>query len=379
MKLKWVSVLAIAACSSGNSSSDGGSPNCNMVNGFCLMPSGSAAVRTQCGDVTDYCDKTGKSAPNLACLTTPVMPPATPAMVTLTGFVHVFSNGPDSKGVSVQIFDATSLTGGADPSTVTPLATIASSMLDAQQRACDMDGKIGCTLPLAGGCTTPTCPSTQYCRNDGTAAGVCSDRLRWEAHYSLANIPTNKQLVIRTAGANYAADTSWANLVSWNVYLSTADRACANSASFFDTDCINTAQATYQLNINSLSQADYANIPVVAGLGSGIVSGLGAVAGEIHDCDNVRVANLSVGVKPSYDKFSYFNGNPIKTVPDPSRTGTDRLGLYTALDVPPGKASVQAGGSTDGTSPLIDFGSFDAYVYKDTVSVVNVNGGRPKQ
>lgn len=371
--------LALAACGgSGNNNSDGGGGTCpapgQMVNGYCLQPSGMAAARTQCGDVTEFCDKTGKSMANLGCLTNPAMPPAGPSTVTLTGWVHVFSNGPDSKGVSIQIFDAAALTGGADITAATPIATLAASTLDAAtQRACDMDGKIGCTVPLAGGCTTPTCAMNQYCYGSAMP-GQCNDRLRWEAKYSLAGIPTNKQLVIRTSGASFVADATWANLVSWNVFFSTGDHACTGP---LDTDCLG-AGGTYQYNINALSQADYANIPVVAGDSGGIIKGQGAVAGEVHDCDNIRVANLSVGVKPSFDRFTYFNGNPIKTVPDPSRTGTDRLGLFTALNVPPGKASVQAAGSLDGTSPMVDFGAFNAVVYPDTVSVINVNGGRPR-
>jgi len=371
--------LTLAACGgSGNNNTDGGGGTCNapnqMVNGYCLSPSGMAAARTQCGDVTEYCDKTGKPAPNLACLTNPMMPPAGPSTVTLTGWVHVFSNGPDSKGVSIQIFDAATLTGGADITTASPIATLAASSLDpATQRACDMDGAIGCTIPMAGGCTTPTCGANQYCKADG-GQGTCSDRLRWEAKYSIPSIPTNKQLVIRTSGGGFQADATWANLVSWNVFFSTGDRACGGP---LETDCLG-AGGTYQYNINALSQADYANIPVVAGDSGGIIKGQGAVAGEVHDCDNIRVANVSVGVKPSFDRFTYFNGNPIKTVPDPSRTGTDRLGLFTALNVPPGKASVQAAASLDGTSPMVDFGAFNAVVYPDTVSVINVNGGRPK-
>ena len=33
---------------------------------------------------------------------------------------------------------------------------------------------------------------------------------------------------------------------------------------------------------------------------------------------------------PGADRFTYFNGNPVKTLPDASRAsvGTDRLGLF---------------------------------------------------
>ena len=44
---------------------------------------------------------------------------------------------------------------------------------------------------------------TKYCRQDPTGT-TCADRLRWEARYTVANIPTNKQLVVRATGPNAA-------------------------------------------------------------------------------------------------------------------------------------------------------------------------------
>jgi hypothetical protein len=66
------------------------------------------------------------------------------------------------------------------------------------------------------------------------------------------------------------------------------------------------------------------------------------------------------------------------TLPDSSRIGTDRLGLYTSLGIMPGKVHVVAAGLTDAAGALTSMGSFDAFIYADTVSVINVNGGKPK-
>src|SRR5947207_2620185 len=78
----------------------------------------------------------------------------------------------------------------------------------ATQRACDATAANGCVVPSATGCMLPKCndglmgrtDDRKYCRDTGGGTSACSDRLRWEAHYSLDNVPTNKQLVIRTAG-----------------------------------------------------------------------------------------------------------------------------------------------------------------------------------
>ena len=377
-----VALALVAGCGSNAGTNDMGS-GCTMIEGVCLFAPTTIAVRTPCGDVTEFCDKTANPTPNLACLATPIVPGAGPATVTVTGFVHVFSSGPDSKGVSVAFYDAAALSAGQEITSTSPIAMLANVQLDpATQRACD--AKNGCSLPSTTGCALPICndglgthaDSNKYCRDNGTDTS-CNDRLRWESRYTIPGIPTNKQLVVRVTGPGGAADQTWASLVTWNVYLSTADHACTDNQ---DNDCLNltvAANPTYQLNVNALSKSDYVNIPTVAGLGGGISAGKGAIAGEIHDCDNVRVGNVVVGTAPVPERSSYFNGNPIMTLPDSSRLATDRLGLYTALNMPPGKAHVVAAGLTSPGGALTSFGTFDAFIYQDTVSVINVNGGKP--
>jgi hypothetical protein len=375
-----MAVAALAACSSpATTNNDMG--GCTMVAGQCLFPPTTTPARTQCGDVTEFCDTTGRVAPNLDCIATPKVPPAGPAMVTLTGFVHAFSSGPDSKGVSIAVYDATALRAAGNPAAATPIATLAMTALDASMRACDSDGTKGCTIPSTTGCTLPVCAdglgghpdNNKYCRDNGGST-ECRDRLRWEARYSLPNIPTNKQLVIRSTGPNGTPDQTWATIFAWNVFLSTGDPACTDPN---QTDCIDVPSGTYQLNVNALSQADYVLIPQTAGLSGGLPAGQSAVAGEVHDCDNIRVSGLVVGVQPTPSRFTYFNGNPVKTLPDPSRLATDQLGLYAALSIPPGATSVVAAGLTAAGGTLTSYGTFDALAFPDSVAVVNVNGGKP--
>ena len=86
------------------------------------------------------------------------------------------------------------------------------------------------------------------------------------------------------------------------------------------------------------------------------------------------MGNVAVATSPEAARFTYFNGNPIMTLPDSSRisSGTDRLGLFSALNLQPGKVAVQAAALTSAGGMLTDFGKFDVQVYPDTVSVVNV-------
>lgn len=389
--------LSLAACGGGSSNTDGGGPSAcstgeEKFQDVCLIAPTMPAAATACGEVTEYCSKSGDTTPSLACLGTTKMHAATPATVTLTGFVHPFSSGKSNSDVTIQIFKAADLLGGADITTATPVVPAITVTFDpskatdpTQFRACDTDPKVGCQPVTPGACTVPPCndglmgraDDGKYCHSvSGTP--TCSDRLRWEARYSIDGVPTNTPLVVRSSGKGAAADQQWAVLVTWSVFLAADDAACKDAQA---TDCLDLSDAAhpkYQLNVNVLSQSDYFNIPNASGLAGGLSSGLGAVAGEVHDCNNVRLGNVQVGVQPGGDRFTYFNGNPLDTVPDASRaaTGTDRLGLFAALNVPPGKILVEAVGLVGGMETPM--GKATAYVYPNSVSVVTLNGGKPQ-
>ncbi len=396
MRFRCFALFTVAAAGCGSnpvSNPDGGSGCLGQQERFgsvCLTAPTVAAERTQCGDVTEFCDKGGTTKPNIGCLSgMPKMHPPTPATVTLTGFVHPFSSGKSNAPVLVQIFKAADLLAGADPATATPVASAtvtfdpATATDPTKFRACDTDAKVGCVAVAPSACVAPAC-------NDGLAGRAddgnychlvqgqptCSPRLRWEPRYSVDGVPTNTQLVIRAAGTD---PQTWAVLFSWNVFLASDEAACADALA---ADCLDTSdpmKPKYQLNVNTLSQADYNNIPVAAGLSTGIANGMGAVAGEVHDCDNIRVGNVQVGTAPAADRLTYFNGNPYNTLPDSGRaaTGTDRLGLFSSLNIVPGKVAVDGAALVDGAE--VSVGHFNAVVFPDSVAVVNLNGGKPPQ
>jgi hypothetical protein len=399
MRLTLLAFATLLAAGCGNDSNpvqtDGGAgcfAGLAEFQGVCLTPPTTEAVRTPCGDVTEFCDKTAMPAPNLSCLGMSKMHPATPATVTLTGFVHPFSSGKSNSTVTIQIFKAADLLAGGDPATapqVVPATTVnfdpATANDPTQFRACDTDPMVGCVAVTPAACAVPVCNDGLMGRQDMgfychtvNNAPTCSMRLRWEPRYTIAGVPTNTQLVIRATGANGMADQTWAALFSWNVFLASDDPSCGGDP--LATDCLDTsnmASPKYQLNVNTLSQSDYTNIPVAAGLAGGISNGQGAVAGEVHDCDNIRVGNVQVGTKPGGDRLTYFNGNPYNTLPDSGRAavGTDRLGLFSSLNVSPGKVSVVGAGLVGGKE--VSVGTFDAVVFPNSVAVVNLNGGKP--
>lgn len=358
---------------------------------FCLIPwdaSKPELVLTECGEVFENCSDIG-STPNFGCVDNPPdTPPATPATVTMTGFVDVFSSGPNADGARVEVFRESDLAGASGFDGATPLAS-ADVELDATTlataRACPkeddfMQGQ--CVLPTddCGGQCDKVLGAGQFCYQT-----TCEDLQRWEVAYTLTGIPTNEFLVVRTVGLDSGGSpqiigNTWAQMVQTNVFLATNDRACADAD---DRDCIDTTvtPAVYQSDVNLLSSQDYMTIPTTAGLSAGIPPGHGAVAGEIHDCDSSRVQHAQVGFENGRDPnvLVFFNGNPVSTLPriQQATLGTNTLSLYSGLDVEPGPVEIVAVGNSGGT--VREIGRFATQVWADSVTLVRIGGGRPPQ
>lgn len=369
-------------------------PKKNPGSAVCTLPLDVAerpeTKRAQCGDLKEFCAKDATTAPKLGCLTAaPAQEPATPDKVTLTGWVDVFSSGPDSNDVTIQIFDAAQLDAAASIDAVTPIGET-TVKLDAasfpKARFCpnptsDLGRTDATCRPQTADCAA--CPEgasvngTRYCLNS-----TCEERLRAEVRFEIPNIPTRKFLAIRTMGPGKTTDPLWGVLVQYNVYLSTAARACtaAKGTDPLDTECLRmagTAGPEFEKNVNVLSKSDYMTIPTT--IGTAITPGFGAIAGEVRDCEDVRLEAAQVGYDMNPGVRSYSNGNPNKTVFDLGMdgVGTSRLGIFTGINMAPGVVTVEGWGKVGGAATLL--GKYRAKVWPDTVSTITINGGRPPQ
>jgi hypothetical protein len=407
-------VSTLPACQTFNN--DGGAlgtPNLDagLASIGCFYAPTATASRTACSDgVTSACDSSGAPAPNLACLPLPAAdmagadagPPdmaaaASLTVVTLTGFVHVFDNGGNGDQVTLSLFNGTQLAMGVDPVSLVPLGSTVLTLRTQPKTgtpvpidpwlACDRDLSKGCTVPIVSGCAVPCNDGRnsarddgKYCRDDGKG-GVCSDRLRWEASYTQMGVPAGQPLVVRVTGLNSRPDTNWVSVLQWNVRIpvptDSGVRLCSShtDSECYDGDPTTTATPTYRLNITAMSQFDYSHLAVVAGLPGGIGFDHGIVLGEVHDCDGVRLQNAEVAVSPRTDRFTYFSTDLFTMTPDLRRDVTDPLGRYAALNQLPGKVSIAAGGAVGAGGPFTLFGTATAFVYANTVSLVNVGNG----
>lgn len=392
---------ALVACSdSGHPLDFSLFPVCNDFGVGCLSTPESGgqplvAARSTCDtNLTSYCAATA-AAPALACIGATA--PSASTDVTLTGFVHVYGTGPDtvshtspiSSIATVQVFRADALAMNEDPAVTTPLATTLVPALPdgtpfdtTDRRACDTDPRVGCSIPATtcGACNDGLQgrkDDHKYCRATGTSPAVCASRARWEDRYTIAGVPTNTQLVVRVTGPNNLQQDPWANTITANLVLLTTDRACSGPG---DSACYVAGTATYQLDATVMSTSDFQSIPITAGLGGGIQKGHGAILGEVHDCDDVRLGNVIVGTQPAAPRFTYYDGDPLDPMPDVARftAGTDRLGRFAALDFAPGPVDIETVGLLTATGAPRSFGRFAAVAYANTITLLTVNGGRPQ-
>ncbi len=316
---------------------------------------GHDTTRTSCAAITggrartperDYClDGASGTAPDLSCMMTPPVA-GTSRDVTLYGMVDIFANGGDSNNITVEVF---------------------------------REGASGALGAMVGSYVSTTGTETgasASCTEDDIevdSSGVPTGETRRLGFYHIENVPTETPLIVRTR----ADGGLWSPLVTYNFRILNAEVAPIRTAF---SACIAGAPTGdgFFYRARVLSHDDYGTIPLTAGLASGIAPGHGAIAGEVHDCGDVRVSLAQVGISPAPRARAYFNDiadNPLPAVGQIQ--GTSLLGLYAGLDLPPGPVDVAAIGYVDGQT--VSLGWYHAQIFADSVTAVTLRGIRASQ
>ena len=215
----------------------------------------------------------------------------------------------------------------------------------------ESDGRLGAAI--GEGVVTPA-----TCVNVGEPSEADNCDTRWECEYTYEGVPTETELAIRTE--NGPGTQLWAPLVQYNIFISNDE----------------VVGGEYEQNVRALAEPDYSVIPQTA-TGAPITPGNGAVAGEVHDCGDVRLVNAVADIDKPHVITTYFTSDEDNPLPDQGARATSILGLYAALDVPEGPVTVAAGGFVDGK--FVTLGRHRAWVYPDTVTSVTFKGLRPYQ
>lgn len=375
----WSVAAVMAGCGGGpGAMSDGGTsdpvlyddlaPTCTAgcrpgeTNTACVctpLPYGAmyTTVRTACSQIAtgrarsparDYCiDGASGTAPDISCMMTPpTRGTPIPGGVTLWGVVDVFANGGDSNNITVEVYQEGA--GG-----------ILGAMVGSYTSITTMES--GAT----GDCTEPEILVD--------SSGMPTGEMRRLGFYHIEGVPTETPLIVRTQ----ADPGLWSPLYTYNFQILNADVAALPATT---TACIAGAPTGmgFEYRMRVLSHNDYVSIPLTAGLAAGIRPGHGAIAGEVHDCADVRLQWAQVGVTGSPGAKVYFNDIADNPLPDMSRTqGTSLLSLYSGLDMVPGPVDVAAVGFVGGQT--VSLGWYHAQIYADAVTVVSLRGIRATQ
>ncbi len=311
----------------------------NLVGCTELMTAGGAERTPE----NDFCDGSGESGtPNFACNAPGgYLEVGESQNVTVYGIVDVFGNGGDADAIDVEIY---------------------------------LEGENGALGELVGSATAMVedpCSETEDEIEDGEVTGT-----RSLGFYFIENVPTETPLIVKTHGN----PSFWHDIYSYNIYISNSEVDTAAPAEgaceTFGQSALQGARWNYRARI--LSSSDWTSIPLTAGLIDGIRPTHGVVAGEAHDCDDVRLEFAQIATNPEADVFTYFNDNPDNPLPAVGRqAGTSLLGLYAALDVPEGPIDV-AGVVRQGGA-LESVGWYRAQVFPGAVTTVTLRGIRPHQ
>ena len=356
--LSAAAVLAVVACSSsssnngGSTSSSGGSAcqadpaknsycsSCTVaanavpstckaprtVNACCTFVAPPTAELARATGLNRYSASAGDTAVNLACLDTPGTV-GTPKTVTLKGFVRLFSSGNDSTGVKIEIYKE-GKDGALGELVGTPVTTTSNDAVE-----------------------TPKPEWLKKCPDGG-----CSFRA-----YSYAGVPTETPLIIKTSDGTGSAQ--WAPLYDYNIFFANSQVAADESVTY-------EASAVATTDLNTVASA--------AG-GFTIKPDKGLLAGEVHDCGDIRVSGATVDtdVQHEGDMF-YFGENEADPLPDKTQTSTSKLGLFGTLNLPTGTPiRLSALGKYQGQTVLL--GHYTVQAFPGSVTALSLRGRRPWQ
>lgn len=308
------------------------SPNCNLVTSekhhVCGVPV--REPQAELARATDTDEFSGTGAPQIGCFETANYPakPGTPQMVTVEGFARIFSSGCNSSDVKITFYKV---------------------VRDGSANDGQLGEVIGTSVNTAGDCTDI---GDQTMPDDCEASGS-----RWECPYSYPMVPTETEIAIKTESIS---GDKWAPLVQYNIYVPNSEVMAGK----------------WEHDVRALASPDYSVIPSTA-IGKPITPGNGAVAGEVHDCGDVRLLNATAGIDKSKANLTYFTSDEDAPLPDLEADSTSKLGLYAALDVPTGQVNVAATGLYQGQ--VVSLGRHRVWVYPDTVTSVTFRGLRPYQ
>jgi hypothetical protein len=280
-------------------------------------------------------------APDLSCLTSPgTMGSA--SMVTLTGYVWLFSTGVDSAGVTVTVYKEKNPNTDGSFDMSAPLGTYTTKMSDAAD-------------------PTPTSWNSN-CPNG------CSYR-----QYTIPNIPTETPLIIETSDSGGGL---WYTLYDYNIY--------------FPNNLVENEGGTPTVHYDATAASVDDPNTVAGSLGYSVTGGV--IAGEVHDCWTdpdqpglgVRLSGATVGssIQPSGgEKIYYSTSDESNPLLSDGSTSTSDLSLFAGINYSTGQPIRVTATGEDPANPgkLLMLGTYVVQVFPNAVTAISLRGRRPWQ
>lgn len=359
-RLASVALFLLAACSDKTSepfdAGTGGGGAVSLANAaFCGVPAPEGCQKVAvCGvcvpnpskdatRTTDTKEYKGTGAVDASCFSATPTPVGTSKTVKIKGWVKIFANGPDSKGVKIDIYEEEVDASGVPTGKLGKLVG---------------SGTSNDKAPLCSASPDFPCAKTE----DKVKSGVTSTRTLYP--FEIDGIPTEKPLIAKTSGD----DAGWFPLYDYNV-------AARN-------DKLNAA-GEFEFDVRALGNDDYASI-LKAAYNNPPQGGESAIAGEVHDCGDVRVSGATVAVAPTpfvagtpRYPLVYLSEVEDDPLPDGARTSTGKLGLYAVGAAKPGVYTVSSAAKVN--SDVVTLGSYKVQTFPDSVTVYTFRGLRPWQ
>jgi len=300
----------------------------------------------------DFCDDTlaAGTPPRLdgCVLETSGPPPVPEVLVLMHGIVDLFGEGNDTLGTSVTIYAVDDVNGAAlaGPVVASTPCTAAEDPEAAPSGAECAPGVWCLAIPAGPFCGEAEDPAMNSLVPVGTGP-----ENSFLAYFEIPAVPAGVPLVAKNE-QNLAADPL-VDTYQYDVFLSDG------------------GSGEDEQNVDIITFAAWLSIPATTSV-TMISPGNGVIAGTIHDCDDIRIGNATIGFSSRPGVIAYFNGVFGDPTPDPSRTlGTNIDGIYAALDIAPGVVRAEAEAYVGG---VVSAGGYDVQVFPDSVTLLTLRG-----
>lgn len=206
-------------------------------------------------------------------------------------------------------------------------------------------GEMTSTKDSDGSKCTPDCPADRICYQGSCVKNSDSEN-NAIGYFAIKDVPTNELLVIKTTGSNLVPT------IQYGIWAP-ADKV---------------KDGRYKRRAFVITVLSKGLIPPSAGI-QRIAKGNGAIAGEIHDCNDDIIQNARTSFNLMGQKLAYFD--PETDRPDPQLNETTKNGIYSFLNIKiPGDSAINMRAMVKSGGKDVQIANFNARLFPDSITIL---------